>query len=67
MLLPGEVSARRERGEKSAAVVVGRGNGAGKTPEASQSAQGPNVKFSQIRQGGPASPALSGRKDYKYM
>jgi hypothetical protein len=48
-VLPGEISACRVQGEKSAEAIVAAWNRAVSTTEASQGGEGPNVKLPKIR------------------
>jgi hypothetical protein len=62
MLLPGEILLYRERykGKSAEVIVVVEYELRTETAEGSQNNEGLNVKLFQIRQGGNASPVLSG-------
>jgi hypothetical protein len=62
MLLPGEILLFRERykGKSAEVIVVVEYELRTETAEDSQNNEGLNVKLFQIRQGGNASPVLSG-------
>ena len=62
VLLPGEILLHRKRYKRKSAeaIVVVEYELRTETAEASQNNEGLNVKLFQIRQGGQASPVLSG-------